>query len=68
MLWDRDELKQIRLGEMCEEVYSHLYTMFSGDDLADYQTALPDLPQGLKPWLREIAPDYARKGGAPKKK
>lgn len=63
--WARDDNKSIRLAEMCEIIWAQVIGLALDED---FMAALPDKPSGLKPWLRAVAPDYARKGGAPKKK
>lgn len=62
-LWANDHERKIRLGEMCERVYK-LMQSIEQDHGRDF---LPGESDGLKPWLRKVAPDYARRGGAPKK-
>lgn len=59
--WIKDKEQKIRLAAMCEIIYSKLV------DSKEFTEMLPDLPIGLKPWLRPIAPDWAKKGGRPKK-
>jgi hypothetical protein len=59
-LWEADRDQKIRLGDMCDQVWSSLFSKYRED--------LPDKPDGLKPWLRQVAPSYAVKPGRPKKK
>jgi hypothetical protein len=63
--WEHDVTKSIRLSDMCEIIWAKV--MNHGLD-ADFLEALPDKASGLKPWIRPVAPGYARRGGAPKKK
>lgn len=63
-LWEKDAANSIRLGEMCERVWSEL----AGDIALSPEGVFPNTANGLKPWLREVAPDYASKGGRPKTK
>ena len=58
-LWKLDHEQKIRLGDMCEEVWGLL--------ISEYSQCLPDKPNGMKSWLREIAPPYAQRPGRPKK-
>jgi len=63
--WENDRKNAIRLSEMCEIIWAKLAVSPLDSDFLD---ALPDRAAGLKPWLRTVAPEYARKGGAPRKK
>ena len=58
--WRRDVDQQIRLGDMCELVWSEIAS-------TEYRDKLPDQPQGLRPWLKPVAPEYAKKPGRPRK-
>jgi len=63
-MWADDHERKIRLSEMCDRVYKFMQPLeqeLGRDDL------LPGLPDVLKRWLRPVAPDYAKKGGRPKK-
>lgn len=64
MLWAQDQAREIRLGEMCETVYK-LMQSIEADLGKDF---LPGQSEGIKPWLREVAPKYAQKKGRPSKK
>lgn len=73
-LWIEDSDNELRLMEICEKVWNYLITEKPdneefisnfGKEVVDW---LPDKSGSLKAWLRNGAPDYARKGGAPKKK
>jgi hypothetical protein len=70
--WQSDTDQQIRISEMADIVWGKLYeritTEFSESTRESALEALPDLPVGLRPWLRELAPDYAKKPGRPRKK
>lgn len=59
--WKNDQSQKIKIGEMCEIIWASLID-------EGCQDLLPDNPSGLKPWLRPVAPDYAKKGGRPTKK
>ena len=59
ILWEADHDQKIRLGDMCEQVWNSLF--------GKYREDLPDKPDGMKSWLRQVAPSYARKPGRPKK-
>ncbi|WP_323847027.1 hypothetical protein [Microbulbifer magnicolonia] len=64
-LWELDTEQLIRIGEMCELVYKKLLTATHGHELYGY---LPGSPEGIKAWLRPVAPAYATKAGPPKRK
>ncbi len=69
IMWEADIDQKIRLGEMCHQVWAltmSLRTAFNGPE--DILVAFPDKPQGLKPWLRSVAPEYAKKAGRPRKR
>jgi hypothetical protein len=50
---------------MCEKVFKDLKKNL---DASDNHDLIPYTVETLRPWLREVAPDYARKPGPPKKK
>lgn len=62
--WARDSHQTIRLSEMCQQVYADLWPYVEAGDMSGL---LPAAADGLKEWLRPVAPEYARKGGRPKK-
>ena len=64
-VWRNDEDQEIRLTDACHHVWPELVEVAHDRGFED---ALPDKPESLKPWLREFAPDYARKAGPPRKK
>jgi hypothetical protein len=72
MLWDDDKNDQIRLGEMCQMSWNRFHDLisnnstFSAQDKKIFTDRLPSKADDLKPWLRKIAPDYAKKRGRPK--
>lgn len=59
-LWQADAARAIRIGEMADRVYRQL-------TLEGFTEALPDTVERLKKWINPAAPDYARKGGKPRK-
>ncbi|MFC1689787.1 hypothetical protein ACFL07_09080 [Pseudomonadota bacterium] len=67
--WESEEEGKTRISEMCEHVWQRIceerYEGKIGQVIID---GLPDKPSGLKAWLREIAPDDAKKPGRPPKK
>lgn len=63
--WEQDKEKKIRILDMCNLIYSDIDIMTERQNITDL---MPLLPEGLKPWLREVAPGYAKKAGAPKKR
>jgi hypothetical protein len=60
--WNSDKSHSIRLSEMCNIVWSILL------EYTEFIDVLPDNAPGLKPWLREAAPNWAKKPGRPKTK
>ncbi|MCY1302334.1 hypothetical protein D9M70_519840 [compost metagenome] len=58
-LWDADQYRAIRIGEMAESVYRRLV----GEGQQD---GLPGSSGALKAWIRPVAPDYATRGGRQK--
>lgn len=56
-LWSKDHDKKIRIGEMCELVWSYLIDTEHGE-------MLPERKSTLKNWLSSI-PQYAREAGRP---
>ena len=61
--WDNDTEQNIRIGAMCEIVCREIIT--NHKDFIDY---IPEKPDDMKSWLRPIAPEWAKKGGRPRKK
>ena len=67
--WLEDENNSIRLSEMCQEVYAELYEYIdNGNFTKEFSDYFPSRPDSLKKALRDVAPAYASKRGAPKKK
>lgn len=64
-IWEKDAKQEIKLIDACEKVWPELI------DVAEHYNVprdyYPNDAAGLKPWLRPLAPEYARKGGRPKK-
>lgn len=60
--WNDDVEKNVRITGMCEIVWNELVVEILSPD---FKGAFPDNPDGLKHWMREIAPKYARKPGRP---
>jgi len=58
-LWAADHDQEIRLSDMCQHVWNGML-----DEHRDY---LPNIADGMKSWLRSVAPPYAKKPGRPKK-
>lgn len=61
--WQKDVQNKIRVSEMTDEVYSKIHAVFGSNPIIDY---LPE-KEAFKDWIREVAPDYAKKGGRPAK-
>jgi len=73
ILWSKDKEQKIRIGEMCEILWSEIIdnpqlTEYVKDEfdkrVVDF---MPNDAQGLKPWIKDVAPDYAKLGGRPSK-
>lgn len=58
--WVKDTEQRIRIGEMAENLWTAMVD-------AGFSDALPDKAAGLSDWVRAIAPDYAKRGGRPRK-
>ncbi|MNR34390.1 hypothetical protein D3C85_1521600 [compost metagenome] len=58
--WKLDTNQKIRIGEMAELVWAEL----AKEGLADLR---PENTQQIRNWIKPAAPDYARKGGKPRK-
>jgi hypothetical protein len=73
MLWTNDKNKSVRVGEMAELVKSNLVEEIYTSKLLDEDTrdlwkaALPETTDIYLKWIRSVAPEYAKKGGRPKK-
>jgi len=79
-LWMEDVANEIRITEMANKVYPKLVAEIESG-IAEYtdpikeghvinaiRKAIPKTAAGLKPWLREIMPEYAFSRGKPKNK
>ncbi len=80
-IWKNDISKSIRLTDMCDVIHKTMETRVENeikdvfkddaDDCKEWiealKKAIPKKSESLKPWLREVAPDYAKKPGRPKK-
>lgn len=63
-LWYEDVNKELRITGMCHEIWPELVEI---SDVLNFRDVLPDRAELLKNWIRPVAPDWAKKGGAPKK-
>ena len=61
--WNDDIEQGIRIGDMCKIVDVEIIT--NHKEFMDY---LPENTSDMKKWLRPIAPDWAKKGGRPRKR
>ena len=61
--WYDDTEQTIRIGAMCKIVHTEIITNHKG-----FIEIIPEEPVDMKPWLRPIAPEWAKKGGRPRKK
>lgn len=59
-LWAKDSERQIRIGAMALKVYQALHG-------TEHEESLPLDQSALRKWIKEVAPDYARMGGPPRK-
>lgn len=62
--WDQDAEQSIRVAGMAAKVYEELKLYAHKIDALN---ALPGDHEGIRPWLREIAPPYAKAPGRPKR-
>ncbi|MCY1449598.1 hypothetical protein D9M71_663480 [compost metagenome] len=58
--WEADTAQKIRVGDMAEIVWARLV-------VESLKKWLPDKPEGIKEWIKSVAPEYARKAGRPPK-
>lgn len=63
-LWEMDINKQIKKGDMVKQVVSILEKIESKKLHKNFKISKD---AAIDVWLREVAPDYAKKGGRPKK-
>lgn len=66
-LWSEDSEKQVRISDACAQVWPELVDVglqHLGKELTEQ--LLPNDAGSLRPWLRPVAPEYAKKGGRPK--
>lgn len=76
-IWSKDSDKSIRSGEMCELIVQRIFEI---ESLADHEITIyftrhnkkiteyiPKDWSHIKKWIKNETPDYAKKGGAPKK-
>lgn len=55
LLWEADTEQQIKMGDMVQQLKPLLYQF--------NDKATPDTDDTIKGWIKEFAPDYARKAG-----
>lgn len=58
-LWRKDIEHKIKIKEMAINVYAELHQ-------THHRAQLPDKPESLKGWIKDIAPSYAKESGRPK--
>lgn len=56
--WQQDTENKIKVGEMCDIVWSKLID-------SDLAKALPEHRENIKPWIKEVTPAYASEAGRP---
>lgn len=57
--WLQDTENKIKITEMAEITYSHLYSI-------GFNNELPDQAKSIRSWIKEVAPEYASEAGRPK--
>ncbi|OTG98364.1 hypothetical protein B9T24_03235 [Acinetobacter sp. ANC 4654] len=55
-LWKKDKTKEIKIGQMCENVYSALFE-------TNHKDQLPDRVISIRSWIKDVAPAYASEAG-----
>lgn len=63
-LWKMDKNKKIKKSQMVQQVKSILFNIDSPMISKDFEISKDD---SISEWLKDVAPDYAKKGGRPKK-
>ncbi|WP_322614996.1 hypothetical protein [Pseudomonas sp. BIC9C] len=58
--WAEDHEQRVLIGAMAERIFNHIRETKEDGDFVPK-------PKTLRGWLRDIAPDYGRKRGAPRK-
>lgn len=71
-LWEDDHERKIRMRDMCYLVIDKLFEHEQlkqelGSQGIELTSMIPEHMTSMKNWFKDIAPDYARKGGRPKK-
>ncbi|MBF4490585.1 hypothetical protein IOD06_11880 [Psychrobacter sp. N25K4-3-2] len=56
--WQADKGQEVRMSDMTNIVWAKLHKL-------GFSNELPDQARSLKPWIRDIAPDYASEAGRP---
>lgn len=64
--WEKDTSKEIRLGEMVQIVWPQLVDVVNGHKGEKYLSTRG--AEGIRKWVKEVAPDYAKRGGRPSTK
>ena len=62
-LWIQEEFKDYRIHDMAKKIHEQFKEFAKRKSIQ-----FPQEPEGLRPWLREVAPESAKKPGAPPKK
>lgn len=66
MEWAKPEHSQTKVSAMSELIFN-LISKYGGKDYEDMRKEIPKTSNGIKGWISEIAPEFAKKGGRPKK-
>ncbi|WP_201512476.1 hypothetical protein [Psychrobacter alimentarius] len=56
--WQQDTENKIKVGEMCDIVWSKIIDSGLGKELPDHR-------ENIKPWIKEVTPAYASEAGRP---
>lgn len=64
--WEKPEHSKTRVSAMSEIIWN-LLIKDGGKDYENLRKEVPKTHAGIKSWISAIAPDFAKKGGAPKK-
>lgn len=68
--WQEDKAQAIRTGEMTQLAWEHIidYIEAGPEEHKDtFRECLPDGPQGIREWIKEVAPGWGGKRGRPPK-
>lgn len=64
--WKKPEHSETKVTAMSEIIWN-LLIKYGGKDYEDMRKEVPKTHEGIKSWISAIAPEFAKKGGRPKK-